>query len=77
MPVFRPTCRVRLQIRLDEGAETEALQANLEKDLPEGASFGLNATATRRGRENALNTNFQQRQALGQARSTMSSKQFS
>ncbi len=76
MPTYRPSCRVRLQIRLDEGADTAALQANLEKSLPEGASFGLNATATRLGREQALSSNFQQRQQLGQNKANMSAGQF-
>src|SRR6187549_2805218 len=40
MPIFRPTAQVRLQLRIDEGAETESLRKALEKLPPDPTGKG-------------------------------------
>ncbi|CAB4155010.1 hypothetical protein UFOVP650_63 [uncultured Caudovirales phage] len=43
MPTFKPTCRIRLQLRLDELDNTDAIRALLERDPPKDGAFSLGA----------------------------------
>jgi len=58
--VFRPSARVRLQLRIDELDETAGLEAALAK-APEGPTFGRVLPATKAGAQDALRSNFQRR----------------
>lgn len=70
MATFRPSARVRLQLRIDELDETAALEAGLSKQ-PQGASFGRVLPATKAGARASLRDNFQRRVTLGQNRASL------
>lgn len=69
MPTYRPSVQVRLQLRIDEGADTKSLQASLEKEPPKAAALGL--PSTQQGRQKALDSNFNRRVLLNQNRASM------
>lgn len=68
MPVFRPTCRVRLQLSLDEGGDTVAPEPTARSAI--GASAGAASTAA------ALAKNAAKRQGLGVVQRVLSPPDF-
>ena len=64
MPVYRPSCRVRLQLRLDEGADTAAINRGLERKPPSGAALKRQTPTTSAGRKAALRQNLAQQSAV-------------
>lgn len=70
MARFRPSARVRLQLRIDELDETAALEAGLRKQ-PLGPTFGRVLPATKAGARASLTDNFQRRVTLGQNRASL------
>jgi hypothetical protein len=74
---YRPSCRVRIQLRLDEGAQTANLEAGLQLNPPSGAAFDAGLPATQQGAQQGLDSNFQRRQTLNQNRAAMASDELS
>ncbi len=70
MPFYRPTCRVRLQIRLDELDDTGGLSSLLSAG-PGVAGVGSTTPATKAGAQDALAANQAARTSLNQSRATM------
>ncbi len=68
---YYPSCQVRLQLRIDEMADTAALQAALLRDPPVGAAIGLGQPATKQGLTKSLEDNLARRQLLNRQRSAM------
>jgi hypothetical protein len=66
---YRPTVQVRLQLRIDEGADIDRLQASLEREPPKAQAFGL--PSTQQGIQKALDSNFDRRVRLNQNRASM------
>lgn len=71
MAIFRPSARVRLQLRIDEMAETAGLEGKLPLQAPEGASIGRGLPATKAGASAAQASNFQRRTVLNQNRASL------
>ena len=71
---FRPSCQVRLQLRIDELADQSALSASLEKEPPAQQSFGLPTTSA--GAQQSLDSNFNRRVTLNQNRASMARDQY-
>lgn len=67
MAIFRPSCRVRLQLRLDELNDVERLRAGLEN----GEGFTSPSLVASSGPADALAKNQQSRQQLMQVRATL------
>ena len=68
MSTFRPSVRVRLQLRIDELDDQESLKAQLEREPPEGAAIGAGTTASQQGTQDALNANQERRTQIQQNR---------
>lgn len=77
MAVFRPSARARLQLRIDEGTDTAALEARLEKDAPEGSSVPDTTPATELGRQQELDKNRQRRRLVTRERANLSPEDLS
>jgi hypothetical protein len=69
--VFRPSARVRLQLRIDEMADTGTLEGKLAHPAPVGATAGRTLPATKAGARAALESNFQRRVTLNQNRASL------
>lgn len=76
MGFYRPSCRVRLQLRIDEMADTAKLEGGLELNPPTGPSFGTGLPATQQGARQGLEQNLQKRELLEQKRGTIPSDQY-
>jgi hypothetical protein len=77
MAVFRPSARVRLQLRIDELTDTGSLGAGLKLNPPTGASVtGTALPTTQSGAQAGLERNQQQRQVLTQSRASMAVEDF-
>jgi hypothetical protein len=75
MPIFKPTARVRVQLRIDELDETRQIRASLEREPPKGAAFGL-ASIAGQTVDGALNENLQKRTQLESIRGTLPAPQL-
>jgi hypothetical protein len=71
MGFYRPSCRVRLQLRVDEMADTAALEGGLELNPPSGPSFGEGLPATQAGAREGLDSVFSRRETLEQNRANL------
>lgn len=76
MAVFRPSCQVRLQLRIDEMADTGALTASLQREPPSGAAINAGTPATKSGVSQNLQDNLARRQLLNSQRSNMSADEL-
>ena len=76
MAVFRPSSRIRLQLRIDEGTDTEALDAKLPRDAPDGATVQDTIPTTELAREIELDQNRARRRAVVRERSFLSSDEL-
>lgn len=72
MPVFRPSSRIRLQLRIDEVTDTAALDAKLERDPPEGATVMDTIPTTELGRQEELTQNLSRKRAVVRERGNLS-----
>lgn len=72
MPSFRPSSRIRLQLRLDERTDTEALDRKLERDAPDGATVMDTVPTTQQGRQQELSVNRARKRALQRERASLS-----
>lgn len=71
MTVFRPSARVRLQLRIDEMADTGGLEAKLPRQPPQGAALGRGLPATKAGARASQAANLQRRVVLNQNRASL------
>lgn len=76
MPVFRPSSRIRLQLRIDEQTDTAALEAKLERDAPDGATVMDTIPTTELGRQEELEVNRARRRAVVRERSGLAVDEF-
>lgn len=76
MRTFRPSARVRLQLRLDEGADTAPLEGKLEKDPPLGVSFADTPTGGNTGLAKEINETNASIRELTQRRAGISPTEF-
>lgn len=72
---FRPSVRVRLQLRIDEFSDTEGIRRTLEREPPKGAAFGVSELAAQ-DVASGLDGNFQRRQQLESVRASLSPPQL-
>lgn len=72
----RPSCRARIQLYLDELADTALLKAALEREPPKGAAFSLGVPATTTGAAQGLEQNRAQRTRLNQSRTSIPKPQY-
>ena len=72
MAVFRPSSRIRLQLRIDELIDTAELEAKLERDPPEGATVMDTIPTTELGRQEELNKNRARKRAVVRERAGIS-----
>jgi len=75
MAIFRPTARVRIQLRLDELTETDAILRTLERDAPVGATQAVSAISATAARA-ALEANLQKRTQLESIRAAVPKPQL-
>lgn len=71
MGAFRPSARVRLQLRIDEMADTAGLEGKLPLQAPQGAAHGRGLPATRAGARASQADNLQRRTVLNQNRASL------
>lgn len=76
MPVFRPSARSRLQLRIDEGTDTSGLVAALEQDAPTGATVMDTVPTTELGRQQELDKNRAERRLVTQQRALLSTTEL-
>jgi hypothetical protein len=74
--VFYPSAQVRLQLRIDELADTAALEAALQREPPSGAALGLATPATKSGVTQSLQDNLARRQLLNAQRANMTDQEL-
>lgn len=72
MPTFRPSCRARLQLRIDEATDTEMMARRLEQDPPEGAAVQDSLPTTDGDREEQLKRNRARRRFVTRERDRLS-----
>lgn len=68
MATFRPSCRANLQLRIDEGTDTETLRAELEQDSPTGATVQDTIPTTELGTQEELSRNRAERRLVTRER---------
>lgn len=74
---YRPTSQARLQLRLDEGPNIDALKSALEREREPGkGTFGVTVPATEQGIADARDTNIANKVTLGQSKSVLSPTEF-
>lgn len=71
MAIFRPTARVRIQLRIDEMAETQSVLRSLEREPPGGASLAQTVATAAADIGEALATNLQKRFGLESMRGAL------
>lgn len=76
MAVFRPSARIRVQLRLDELAETASVRAALERQPPKGGAIAAVETATTIGARSGLQANLEKRTQLESIRETLPAPQL-
>ncbi len=77
MAVFRPSARARLQLRLDEGVDTEPGDNRLERDPPDGATVQDTVPTTELGRQEELSQNRARRRLVVRERASLSPTELS
>lgn len=76
MATFRPSCRSRLQLRIDEGEDVERLRAALEQDNPDGATVTDTVPTTELGRSQELSKNRARKRLVTRERGRISSTEL-